>query len=264
MAKMIVLDLDETLLHTDKTISLFSEEILQKACDRGIKIVFATARPIRATIEYQKQVRCDAVICHNGTVTLSEGKKIGNCQGVPIEDAIKILNTLQKKYPNKKLSIEINDMIYANFDVSVFWGKTDKDREMLKTSTVHTDFSDLPNFNADKVLVEVDSETEYQEIQDILTPNLYAQLSDGGKLCIIMNKSATKFNAIKQLAVLWNIPISQITAFGDDYNDIEMILNCGVGVAMKNAIAEVLQVADIVTDSNNEDGVAKYIMDKIL
>ena len=74
---MLVIDLDETLLHTDKTISNFSEDILKKVCAAGIEIVFATARPIRAITYFLKQVQCDATICHNGAVTLLDGEKLG-------------------------------------------------------------------------------------------------------------------------------------------------------------------------------------------
>jgi Cof subfamily protein (haloacid dehalogenase superfamily) len=237
---------------------------LKRVSVAGIKVVFATARPVRTIEHFSKQIQCDAVICHNGAVTISDGKKIGNCYGVPIKETTQILNTLQNKYPHKKLAAEINDIIYANFDVAFFWGKTIRDREILKASTVQTDFSDLPNIDADKVLIEVDSENEYKEMLSLLSPSLYGQPSDGGQLCLVMNKNATKLNAIKQLAKLWSISISDITAFGDDHNDIDMLKHCGVGVAMKNAVAEVLQVADAVTDTNNNDGVAKYILKHIL
>ena len=79
-----------------------------------------------------------------------------------------------------------------------------------------------------------------------------------------MNKNATKLNAIKQLSDLWNIDLSEMTAFGDDYNDIEMIKYCGVGVAMANAIAEVLEAADVITETNDNDGVAQYISKHVL
>ena len=170
---------------------------------------------------------------------------------------------MQNKYPDKKLSIEISDKIYANFDVTVIWGTT-KEKEMLKVSSVITDFSDLPSVDADKIIIEINSENDYTEILNLLSPNLYGQLSDGGKICLVMNRNATKLNAIKQLAKHWSITLSEITAFGDDYNDIEMLTYCGIGVAMKNAITEVLQVADVVTDTNNNDGVAKFIISHIL
>lgn len=126
----------------------------------------------------------------------------------------------QKKYQDKKLSVEINDRIYANFDVSAIWGKTEEDRQRLGTPAIVTDFTELPGENADKTLIELDSEEEYREIRSLLTPDLYAQLVDGGTLRVVMNKSTSKLSAIKQLAELWDIPVSRITA---DYNDIEML-----------------------------------------
>lgn len=261
---MLVIDLDDTLLHTNKTISLFTENVLNKACEAGIKIVFASARPIRTIKSYLMQVKCGAVIYHNGAITQINGQKACNGYGVPINEAVYILRTLQNKYPNKKLSIEINDKIYANFDVTLFWGKTSKDKEILSTSAIETDFSYLPDMDADKVIIEMDSDKDYEEILALLSPNLYCQLSDGGKLCLVMNKNATKLNAIKHLEKIWSISSSEIVAFGDDYNDLDMIKYCGVGIAMKNAIPEVIKAADHVTDTNDEDGVAKYIMKYIL
>jgi Cof subfamily protein (haloacid dehalogenase superfamily) len=264
MIKMLVIDLDGTLLRSDKTISPYSEEALKKASAAGIKVVFATARPVRAVKHLLKNIPCDAVICHNGAVTFSEGKRTGSYYGVPIKNAIHILKSLKEKYPNKKLSVEINDKIYANFDVTLIWGSSEKEKEMLRASSVLTDFSGLPDTDADKLLIEVDSANEYKEILKLLPTDLYSQLSDGGKLCLVMNKNATKLNAVKQLIKMWDISISDTAAFGDDYNDIELLRNCGVGVAMKNAIPEVLQAADEVTESNDDEGVAKYIMKHIL
>lgn len=264
MIKMLVIDLDETLLHTDKTISAFSEEVLKKARAAGIRVVLATARPVRTVKYYLTLIECDAVICHNGAVTIQDGERLGQRYLVPISEAEKILTALQNRNPHRKLSIEINDRIYANFDVTLFWGKTDRDKELLKASSIQTDFSDLPDSDADKVLIELYSEKEYDEILSLLSADLYAELSDGGKLCLVMNRKAKKLNAIKYLAKKWKISTAQIAAFGDDRNDIEMLKHCGTGVAMKNAINEVLSVADAVTDTNDDDGVAKYILNYIL
>lgn len=264
MIKMLVIDFDETLLHTDKTISEFSISVLRQAHDFGIKIVFATARPIRTMKYFLAQLWQDAVIYHNGAVTMIGENKMGQHNSIPIGEAVRILNVLKVKYPLKKLSVEINDKIYANFDVTLFWGKSKNDIEILKNSYIPTDFTDLPNFNADKILVELLSAKELEEINALLSPELYALLSDGGKLCQVMNKDARKINPVKDLARLWNISLADVTAFGDDYNDIEMLTQCGLGVAMGNAISEVKQIADVVTDTNNNDGVAKYIQKFIL
>jgi hydroxymethylpyrimidine pyrophosphatase-like HAD family hydrolase len=70
---------------------------------------------------------------------------------------------------------------------------------------------------------------------------------------------ATKENAIKFISEKFEIPTEKIVAFGDDFNDIGMLQLCGKGVAMENAIGQVKSVADFITLSNNEDGVAKFL-----
>ena len=74
-----------------------------------------------------------------------------------------------------------------------------------------------------------------------------------------INKSAGKMQALRQLADMLNIQLSENMAFGDDLNDIEMLTGCGYGVAVENAVPEVKQVADSICESNDDDGVAKYI-----
>jgi len=76
--------------------------------------------------------------------------------------------------------------------------------------------------------------------------------------------TATKEHSIKILSEKLNIKIEEIVAFGDDFNDIGMLKLCGTGVAMQNAIPQVKEIADVITKTNNDDGVAKYIEENIL
>ena len=68
-----------------------------------------------------------------------------------------------------------------------------------------------------------------------------------------------KMQAIRKLAEMLSIHTSEIMAFGDDENDIEMLAECGYGIAVENAIPEAKRAADFICESNNSDGVAKYI-----
>ena len=79
-----------------------------------------------------------------------------------------------------------------------------------------------------------------------------------------MSKEATKWNGIKQMLAHFNISPSDAVYFGDDNDDIEPIKNCGLGVAVSNAIPSVLDVADRIIDSNDMDGVAKFIEENLL
>lgn len=252
--KLLVIDLDGTLLNTDKTISDCSIKTLNSCRDKGMKIVFATDRPVRTVRSFLNTISCDAIIYHNGAFIISDGKRLGTSHSVPIDDARRILAIMKERYSDKRLSIEIDDMLYANFDISKFWSNT---KAML------SDFTDLPDVDADKIIIEVSSQGEYEEVLNLLTPELYGQMSDG-KLCLIMNRNATKLNAIKTLSQHWGIYLTEMIAFGDDYNDIEIIMHCGIGVAMGNAIKEVKDSSDVVTDTNDRDGVAKYLIKNVL
>jgi len=75
----------------------------------------------------------------------------------------------------------------------------------------------------------------------------------------IMHKEATKSKAVAALAKQWGITRSEIIAFGDDLNDIDMLSCAGVSVAMENALDEVKTVADHICDTNDNDGVAKWL-----
>ena len=77
-------------------------------------------------------------------------------------------------------------------------------------------------------------------------------------------KNATKFNGVRILAEHYDIPLSDIVSFGDDFNDVEMLRECGIGVAMSNAISECKTVADYICDDCDNDGVAKWLEDRIV
>ena len=73
-------------------------------------------------------------------------------------------------------------------------------------------------------------------------------------------ETAGKVQAIRELAKILGISLSDIAAFGDDINDMKMLKMCGAGVAVANAVADVRDIADSVTLSNDEVGVAEWIL----
>ena len=67
-----------------------------------------------------------------------------------------------------------------------------------------------------------------------------------------------------RLAKILNISLNEIVAFGDDKNDMEMLKMCGIGIAVDNAISDVKAIADCVTLSNDENGVAEWLAKNVL
>ena len=114
-----------------------------------------------------------------------------------------------------------------------------------------------------KILLSHEGETIQPEVERALTPDTYMTVAEG-KLIQVMSTAATKWNGIRAMLEAAGIHNREAIYFGDDYDDIEAIKNCGTGVAVSNAIAEALAAADIVAQSNDMDGVAHYIEKNLL
>ena len=268
--KMIVTDLDNTLLRTDKTISDYTAGILNKCRQNSIKIAFATARPKRAVLHLFEKIPVDFFIIHNGAVIYSDGRQVFH-SGIASDVTKNILNSINLDFPEASLSVEIDDVFYANFEVSSAWNGAE---------AIYMDFFDLhkiseclPDKPAEKIImgtssVNMSSAKDIQFFDKYLPDDLYMELTctDNNilKLIMIMNRKAKKSLAVKFLAEHYGYDISEIVAFGDDYNDIEMIKECGIGVAVSNAIDEAKAVADYICGSNDDDGVAKWIDGNLL
>lgn len=82
--------------------------------------------------------------------------------------------------------------------------------------------------------------------------------------CEILNKKASKGQAVQKLAKLLNISQHEVMAIGDHPNDYDMVQYAGIGVAMGNAVEEIKNIAQYITLTNNEDGVAKAIVNFVL
>ncbi len=250
--KLIVSDLDNTLLNSQQIISPYTAEILNKCRENKIMIAFATARPIRYTNCFFKYFTPDAFICHNGSVINFPSGETAHV-GIDYDRAIKFIEKLIA-YNNKlEIAVEYHDKIYSNFDAGKYWKGIDYNKSNL---------IDLNFDTADKVLVAL-SDAQVEDVNKFIPENCYLEKSKDG-VCMVMNREATKINAIKKLCLQINIDISQVVSFGDDHNDLNMITGCGVGVAVENARDEIKAVANDFCPSNDDDGVAKWLLENVL
>lgn len=253
MNKLIVLDLDGTLLRNDKTVSNETIDVLLKFKKANNKILFATARPPRDAYKYVPEIlRNNPIICYNGACIL-DNQKIVYKKELSKNDTLEIAE-IAKKWGYNQICIEINDKLYSNFDTSEFFGNAPNQKVNL---------SEMNFEKAYKVII-CSKKTISQNFVNSLPNSCKGIITDRGKLCQIMNREASKWISTKTLSEKLGIDINNIIAFGDDYNDLEMVRNAGIGIAMGNAEESVKKVADFVTNTNMNDGIAKYIKENIL
>ena len=204
-------------------------------------------------MQFLGDLETDALIVHSGAV-IRVGDKVISRYGIDSEVKNRILQAISRDFPDATVSVEIEDLNYANFDMKAVWPYD---------NGVISDFTDLPDKPADKLLIGASSHEEIARFAAYLPDDLYIQLCEG-ILGLVMHKNATKWAAVQEVAGYFGVSTAQAVAFGDDYNDIEMMRGCGIGVAVGNALEEVKAAADYICAANDDDGVAKWLEANLL
>lgn len=251
--KMIVTDLDNTLLRKDKTISEYTRAILEGCRASGRAVIFATARPPRTIKRFGLTFEADAMVCHNGAMLVGVDDGAGQ-DSISGAQAGEIIRKLLAADSAARISMEMRDKLYANFDISGYWGCDDY---------IYDDYDKLPEYPVEKLLIGIKSPDDIEHIASLLPAHLYVERCEA-TLALIMNRNATKLKGIRRVAAARGIDIENIVAFGDDYSDIEMLKACGRGVAVRNALDAVKAAADEVCLSCDDDGVAHWLEARLL
>ena len=252
MVRMIVTDLDGTFLRNDKTASQYTLDVIEEVRKKGVIFAVATARPIRSVVERLPFIKFDAGIYHNGAVIRTAH---GGTEDIGISEPDIIVRRMLSAFPDALVSVESGDRLYCNYDPSETWPG--------EPFTYTEDFSCVTGKIADKIIVEISSADDVQKFSGFIPDYTYAVISEN-RIIMIMNRKATKINAIRVVAEKYGVDMADVVAFGDDYNDIDMLRGCGRGIAVANALPEVKAAADEVCMSNMDDGEAKWIAENVL
>jgi HAD superfamily hydrolase (TIGR01484 family) len=215
-------------------------------------IAFATARDFRFVTEHISPLTSiipDILIADNGALTRYNGVDIYK-KTIP-KKTVKALMSQFK--PVRCVSTE--DAYYLSGDFSNdHWS-------IGKKSTIITDFS--TEMKGDAFYVDGNADKSHLSLIECYSEVRTVSYSDVD-LITVVHHEATKLNALNAVKNVLNIELSEIAVFGDDYSDISIIKNGGVGVAVANAIDEVKAVADYICGTNDNDGVAKWIEEHLI
>lgn len=250
---IILSDLDGTLFHDDKSISDYSKKMIAEAQKRGILFGVCTSRAKVNAAQFLGGIKPDVLITNGGGLVHCGADKIYSCEFTVDEIRTLIKKTFEVCGPDATLSVDNEHGLYCNTK-----------EELGDKYWTYTDFSDF-NEPAMKMCIETLDLAKVEKIASSIGLDKidYLPFSDI-PWYKLSKKGATKEKAIEVLCQHLKIQPAQIAAFGDDFNDIGMLKLCGKGIAMDNAIAQVKQIADEVCLSNEEDGLAKWIEEKLL
>lgn len=269
--KLIVTDMDGTVLGGNHKITEENMRALKEADERGVKVVFATGRfhdSAKEHVTFLEEVM--PIVSSNGAIIKHPiTNEVLYCNSIDKDISLKIVETLDnldlsyqiytdneilQKYKTEEEKIKMQDFIKNTF--------SDK-TEIIFKKDLKEDIKDLNilKFNVvdfERPLLMKEARKEVEKIEGL---EVTSSWNDNVE---IMNAGSSKGSAVKFLCELLNIDKEEIIAFGDNYNDISMLEYVGMGVAMGNAEEDVKKIASYITESNTESGVAKAIDDLVL
>ena len=259
--KMIVMDMDDTLLQDDLTISHRTKKAIETAQTMGIKIILASGRPTYAMKKYAKELKMDV---YNSFILSYNGAIIMDCA----KEEILFEKTLPKEAAHELFEISKNHNVHIHTYVGddIITPKhneyTDIEGNLTGMKVIEVDnFYDRVDQNVVKVLMLEDPHY-LKQVETKLRPLLKDKMSlhiSKPFFLEFMDHGIDKSSSLERLIQKLGIQKEEVIAIGDSYNDLGMIRFAGLGVAMGNAPLDIQAEADYVTDSNMEDGIAKVI-----
>ncbi|MGG7324123.1 Cof-type HAD-IIB family hydrolase [Clostridium baratii] len=268
--KMVCIDMDGTLLGKRKSISEESKRVIKEVSKKGVKVVVTTGRLYNNAAYYSDLIGAsDAVIAGNGAVIKEKSKDEVIYRSKIDTDICKEL-LLKAKKCGVILHLHTIDRIITNSCISNIIAKIVLPGRKYKSFPIHTET--IKNIDSiDKVLNKYNGEVTKcimfstsakktikfkEEIKNIKGIVCYPS---GDKSIEINKAGVSKGNAVKFLGEYYDIKREEIICIGDNENDISMIEYAGLGIAMGNAIKNLKEKANYITDTNTNDGVRKAL-----
>ncbi len=273
MNRLYLTDLDHTFLNSNQEISPFSRDVWNNK-SKEFFLSVATARSLSKVMEFFNGLTLNSpLILLDGAMTITKDKDIIDLNLLDLELGRDIIGVGEKFniYPfiieldslkNLKERFLIPQLRFMNRYQSYLIKngyKNDKRLETLKDITPQKNILKIVYMGEKELL-----ENLTKELRDKFGNNLELKLAPEKYMdcyfLTILNPKADKSHGLKILSKYLDIPLKDITTFGDSLNDIGMFKLSGTSVAVKNALDEVKREASIVLEySNDEDGVARYL-----
>jgi Cof subfamily protein (haloacid dehalogenase superfamily) len=255
--RLVATDIDGTLIHTDGTLSARTLSVLAAL---PVPAVLVTGRPVRWLRQlYDQMPEPLPAICANGAVVYDpDTDEILRAEPLSVELLLDVTKRLREAVPDIALAVEVEDG--RSFRYEEAWPvRWEGEHRLVRVLATPEELTSVP---AVKLLVRSATHQPdefYALVSETLGDLATATHSSSSALVEISAAGVTKAAGLAWLCAREGIAAEHVLAFGDMPNDVPMLSWAGHSVAMANAHPAVREVADEVTLTNDEDGVAVYL-----
>jgi len=271
MIKLLCVDMDGTLLNTRGEISKRNIDTIKKVHEKGVKVTICTGRIFTSARYFADLIGIKVpIIATNGSYIREKDRDEIIYKAVlgkrKCEEVLRVLRKYEI-YPhfNTPDTVFTEKIIYTSQNYTNMNKSLPKNRQI--DIQVVEDWDLVFNKYEDEILKCICIDEDIEKIKaakkELKSNEELEVVSSRMDNFEVMNKGVSKGRAVEVLAGFYNIKQEEIMCIGDNENDISMIKYAGMGVAMGNAEEFVKDIADYVTTTNDDDGVAKAI-DKLI
>ncbi len=285
MYKLVAIDLDGTMLNSYGVVTEHTKNVIKKVEEQGVEVIIASGRPIDSIKTIAKEIESkNYFIAGNGAIVYDMKKdEIIYEKTMSKEKVLEIIKICEENSISYNVYTEQEILATSlKYNVLYYHKENLKKEESKKTKiNIVNDMYEYIKNKQDarflKITICDESKAvfnsiirklkEIREIEVLEVAHMARKTIKQGTeeypisyyYTEISTENVDKWNAIEFLIQKLNIEKEEVMAIGDNANDKMMIENAGLGIAMKQSTPSVIEIANEITDDNNEDGVAKIL-----
>lgn len=256
MKKVIFVDIDGTIRNNNKEITLETKEAIKNVVAKGTKVVICTGRSRDYAIEVSKEALASPyVIASDGAYVYDYHDKLDLYTNEINKTTLEKIYTIAKRY-NVNITADTTTGQYTDNRLEKSPSVTYKENFLeyvLQEKIIHIHLTSKNGIDMQQALVDI------KKVKNIkLGFDGVYQFQDN-YFIFIANPNSNKGDGINNFCKALGIPLKETVGIGDDYNDIAMFKMVGQSVAMGNAYPDIKEICDCITDTNENNGVAKWL-----
>jgi len=261
MYKLLVTDVDGTLLDSSSRLTELNIKALSDCIAEGINVIIATGKSIDSTMFIVEELGLKLPqITLGGAVVITPQRKVTNFVKIPAELYPDVIKQIRQK-GHEPVVATIEGQIYCQEYTEPMDHIKGVGEKINKTEDLTSDYF---RDNAATISIPINAD----DPMDLFIRKTYSSIlqvvRSGEYFFDILNLNASKGNALAGLIKKLGIKKDEVVSFGDSHNDISLFKASGLKIAVKNSYPELLEIADIITDENNNSGLGRAIYKYIL